>query len=164
VSPFVASASLHVATKGNPQKMPLNAALCINGIEMKKYIFAILTLFSSFVYAGEYAKEANDNPFLNGQLNPKYEGEVIAIAGEVVEIKPTEQNYLALKINLRLPNIESIWISSIAPQPDGGIKVGDMLIFKGFISTTESLDQSGKLKKLTGSNTLLMAVQSQRAK
>ena len=131
---------------------------------MKIIFLAALILISFSSFAGQYAKEANDNPFYEGELNAKYEGEVVAIAGEVVEVKSTKQNYPAFKLNLRLEGVNPIWVTSIAPQPEGGIKVGDMLIFKGFISTADSLDPSGKLAKITGSKTLLMAVQSQRAK
>ena len=124
----------------------------------------MLALFSHSLIAGEYAQEANDNPFANGELNSKYEGEVTALAGEILEIKPTEQNFPVYKLNLNIEGIKPIWVTSIAPKPEGGIKVGDNIIFKGFISTSSGIDSSGKLGKITGSNTLLMAIQSQRAK
>ena len=60
--------------------------------------------------------------------------------------------------------VKPIWVTSIAPKPEGGINVGDKMIFKGFISTTLATDPSGKLEKITGSKTLLMAIQSERAK
>lgn len=63
-----------------------------------------------------------------------------------------------------MDGIQHIWVTSIAPQPEGEIKIGDMIMFKGFISTTSNLDPSGELGKIIGSKTLLMAVQSQRAK
>jgi len=113
--------------------------------------------------AGEYAQEANKNPFLNGELNQKYVGEVTALAGEIIEIK-TIQNNPVYKINLRMDGIKPIWVASIAPQPEGGIKVGDMIIFRGFISTASKTDPSGSLGKNTGSESLLMAVHSQRAR
>ena len=131
-----------------------------------KYFLSII-LFSflsvSFSYAGKYAAEANDNPFLNGELNPKYEGEVTALAGEVLMIKPTKEKFPVYKLNLRIEGVSHIWVTSIAPKPKGGIKVGDMIIFKGFIAKASSTDPTGELEKITGSETLLMAIQSQRA-
>jgi hypothetical protein len=132
---------------------------------MKKFLmlFTIFSLFSYDLVAGEYAKEANENPFLNGVLNAKYEGEVTALAGEVIEIKPTNKSFPVFKLNLRVEGVEPIWVTSIAPEPEGGIKVGDMLIFKGFISTAAGTDPSGQLEEIIGTKTLLMAIQSQRA-
>jgi len=98
-------------------------------------IAIVLCLWIPFAVAGPFAKEANENPFLSGELNPQYEGELTALGGEVLEIKP---------------------------EPEGGIKVGDMMIFKGFISTAKSADPDGDLERLINSKTLLMAIQSQR--
>ncbi|MBB1307754.1 hypothetical protein [Pseudoalteromonas sp. SR43-5] len=132
---------------------------------MKHFIvFVVVALLSHSLIAGEYAQEANENPFLNGELNSKYEGEVTALAGDVVEIQPTEQNFPVYKLNLSIVGVKPIWVTSIAPKPEGGISVGDKMIFKGFISTTLATDPSGKLGKITGSKTLLMAIQSERAK
>ena len=126
-------------------------------------IFLITLLLIKPLSAGEYAQAANDNPFVNGELNSKYEGEITILAGEVLEIQPTKQNFPVYKLNLRIEGIKNIWVTSIAPQPKGGIKVGDMMIFKGFISTAKSTDPSGELGKIISSKTLLMAIQSQRA-
>jgi len=127
-------------------------------------IFFVVVVFAQSVVAGEYAQAANDNPFLNGELNPKYEGEVIALAGEVLEIQPTKQKFPVYKLNLRINGIKNIWVTSIAPQPEGGIKVGDMIIFKGFITKSSSTDSTGELGKIIGSETLLIAARSQRVK
>ena len=125
-------------------------------------IAIVLCLWIPFAVAGPFAKEANENPFLSGELNPQYEGELTALGGEVLEIKPTKQNFPVYKINLRIEGIKNIWVTSIAPEPEGGIKVGDMMIFKGFISTAKSADPDGDLERLINSKTLLMAIQSQR--
>ena len=61
-----------------------------------KFLLAIIfsiVILGQPLNAGEYAQEANDNPFLNGELNSKFRGEVTAIAGEILDIKPTKQNY-----------------------------------------------------------------------
>ena len=123
-----------------------------------------LLLWTPFLIAGPFAKDANENPFLNGQLNPKYEGEVIALAGEIIDIKPTTQKFPVYKLNLRIKGVRNIWVTSIAPQPEGGIKLGDTIIFRGFITTSKSTDPDGELENLIDSKTLLMAIQSQRAK
>ena len=112
---------------------------------------------------GEYAKEANENPFLDGELNPKYEGEVTALLGVVVDLKPTKQKYPVYKLNLGIDGVNHIWVTSIASQPDGGIKLGDAIVFKGFITSAASTDPSGELGRMISRKMLLMAVQSQRA-
>jgi len=133
---------------------------------MKKYLISILIILVSIQpsIAGKYAQEANDNPFKNGELNLKYEGEKTALAGEILEIKPTKQKFPIYKLNLRIEGIKHIWVASIAPSTNGEIKVGDLMIYKGFISSTSELDPSGELEKIINSKTLLMAIQSQRAK
>jgi len=93
-------------------------------------IAIVLCLWMPFAVAGPFSKEANENPFLRGELNPQYEGELTALGGEVLEIKPTRQKFPVYKINLRIEGIKNIWVTSIAPEPEGGIKVGDMMIFK----------------------------------
>jgi len=123
-----------------------------------------MILTGQSVIAGKYAVEANENPSLNGSLNPKYEGEVTALAGEVLDIKPTKQKFPVYKLNLRIEGVNHIWVTSIAPQPEGGIKVGDMIIFRGFIATASSTDPTGELGNIIDSETLLMAIQSQRAR
>ena len=122
----------------------------------------IFLLLGQLVIAGDFAQEANDNPFLNGELNAKYEGEATALAGEILEIKQTKQKYPAYKLNLSINNIKNIWVTSIAPPPEGGVNIGDMIVFKGFISTASELDPSGELEALINSKTLLMAIQSQK--
>ena len=132
---------------------------------MKLVFIIILSIATSFVCASneDLARAANENPFLNGELNPKYEGQKTALAGEILEIKSTTQNFPIYKLNTRLKGINAVWVTSIAPAPSGGIKVGDMLIFKGFITTSAGLDSTGKLETLIQGKTLLMAIQAQRA-
>ena len=125
-------------------------------------IFIFLITLSACSKSDNLGKDANNNPFLNGELNQKYEGQKTALAGQVMEIKPTKQKYPVYKLNLRLKGINPIWVTSIAPNPGGEIKVGDMIIFKGFIATSEKTDPSGELEKLIQSKTLLMAIQSKR--
>lgn len=133
---------------------------------MKKYVLVILTLILIVqqTVAGKYASEASENPFLKGVLNSKFEGEETALVGEIIKIQTTKQKYPVYKINLNLDGIKHIWVTSIAPQPNGGIKVGDFIVFKGFISIASVLDSTGELEKIIGSKTLLMAIQSQRTK
>ena len=133
---------------------------------VRNLIIVVFLLISSVTYGGDVdlAKAANENPFHNGGLNPDYEGQKTALAGEVMEIKPTNEKFPVYKLNLRLEGINPIWVTSIAPAPGGEIKVGDMIIFKGFITSTASADPSGELEKLIKTKTLLMAIQAQAAK
>lgn len=144
---------------------PHTKALCIKGniVKINFIILLMLSLLGQPAISGDFAQEANDNPFLNGELNAKYKGEATALAGEILEIKQTKQKYPVYKLNLRIKNIKNIWVTSIAPPPKGGVNIGDMIVFKGFISTASELDPSGELETLIKSKTLLMAVQSQRA-
>ena len=131
-----------------------------------KNILALFILLPVFFYstanAGDFAKQANDNPFLHGELNPLYEGEKTALQGEIVEIKSTKEKYPLYKLNLHTKEIKNIWVTSISPQPLGGIKVGDKIVFKGFITNADILDTSGELRQITHSQTLLLAFLSQR--
>ncbi len=133
---------------------------------MKLLIPASILLFlcSMPLAAGPYAVQANDNPFLAGELNPRYEGEVTALAGEVIKVEMTKQKYPVYLLELRMEGIKPIWVTSIAPEPGGKVKLGDNVIFKGFISIASGLDPSGELEKMIESKTLLLAVQAQRAK
>ena len=120
-----------------------------------------LCLWAPISIAGPFAKEANDNPFLNGELNPKYVGELSALAGKVIEIKTTHQKYPVYKLDLKIKGIKNIWVSSIAANPNGDIKVGDNAIFKGYITISSELDPKGELEKITNSKTLLLAIKFQ---
>lgn len=131
---------------------------------MKFFIlFLTTTLFLSACFKDERSvTDANKKPFLKGELNAKYEGELTALAGQIMDIKPTRQKYPVYKLNLQLEGIKPIWVTSIAPAPGKEIKVGDMIIFKGYISVAEKTDSSGELEQLIQSKTLLMAIKSER--
>ena len=130
----------------------------------RSLVIILSILWTPFAVAGPYAKEADDNPFLNGSLNSKYEGEVTALAGEIIDIKPTKQKFPVYKLDLRIDGIKHIWVTSIAPAPEGGIKLGDMIVFRGFITTSRGTDPDGDLELITGSNAILMAIKAQRVK
>ncbi len=132
---------------------------------MKKLLTLLLILplfFHTIANAGDFAKQANDNPFLHGELNPKYEGEKTALQGEIIEIKSTKQKYPLYKLNLRTKDIKHIWVTSKSSPADEGFNVGDKAVFKGFITITDILDKSGELKKSIQSPTLLLALISQK--
>ncbi len=132
---------------------------------MKLGFFSLIILILPLAIAeGPLAKEANDNPFLNGVLNAKYEGEVTALAGEIISIEPTPPKYPVYELNLRIEGVKNIWVTSIAPEPEGGLKIGDMVLFKGFISKSSNLDPKGDIEKITRGKTLLMAIQSQKVR
>tara|TARA_R110000751_G_scaffold295375_1_gene403590 strand:+ start:94 stop:489 length:396 start_codon:yes stop_codon:yes gene_type:complete len=127
------------------------------------FIFLILSIsFSAF--SGQYAKEANDNPFLNGELNPKYEGELTALSGDVVEIIDGHKGKKLYKLNLNIAELKHIWITSFAPFSEGEITINSKLIFRGYIATSDSLDSTGKLKSKIESETLLLALKAESVK
>jgi len=131
---------------------------------MKYLIYVLLLSFSLSISAQEanLAKAANENPFLNGQFNMEYVGQLTALGGEIIEITETKENYPIYKLNLRIKGVNPIWVASLAPPPEGGILVGDMIIFRGYISASNELDESGELEKTINSKSLLLASRADR--
>jgi hypothetical protein len=131
---------------------------------MRKFLFIIFLSLSFTVMSGEFAKEANDNPFLNGELNPKYEGELIALSGDIVEIIDGHNGKKLYKLNLNIAELKSIWVTSFAPFAKGEVSISSKLIFKGYIATADNLDSTGKLKSKIMSDTLLLALKADSVK
>jgi hypothetical protein len=131
---------------------------------MRKFLFIIFLSLSFTVMSGEFAKEANDNPFLNGELNPKYEGELIALSGDIVEIIDGHNGKKLYKLNLNIAELKSIWVTSFAPFAEGEVSISSKLIFKGYIATADNLDSTGKLKSKIMSDTLLLALKADSVK
>ncbi|MDP2560874.1 hypothetical protein [Psychrobium sp. 1_MG-2023] len=125
---------------------------------MLKYLSILFFLIPIQALAGKYASEANDNPFENGELNAKYEGEATALGGTVLKHIVVNNKNLYL-LDLKTPPIKNIWVTSfIKPQGKEIVEVGDNVIFKGYISVASSLDDTEKLEKAINSKTLLMAI------
>ncbi|MBF7073584.1 hypothetical protein ISG33_09280 [Glaciecola sp. MH2013] len=125
---------------------------------MFRIIIVISLFFSTNCFSGEFAKEANENPFLNGELNPKYEGEITALGGTVIDHIVVENNNL-YKLDLKIKGIKPIWVTSfIKPKGKQIIQKGDRVVFKGYISKSISLDPSGELSSDIKANSLLMAI------
>jgi hypothetical protein len=120
----------------------------------------LLFPLASLASQPDLAKAANDNPFLNGKFNPAYVGQLAGIAGEVIEILDGSKNRTIYKLNLRIKGVETIWATRIAPIPEGPLKIGDMIIFKGYISSSEELDSAVAQK--IGDKTLLLALRAER--
>jgi hypothetical protein len=131
---------------------------------MRKFLSIIFLSLSFTVMSGEFAKEANDNPFLNGELNPKYEGELIAISGDIVEIIDGHNGKKLYKLNLNIAELKSIWVTSFAPFAEGEVSISSKLIFKGYIATADNLDSTGKLRSKIMSDTLLLALKADSVK
>ncbi|TRX56826.1 hypothetical protein [Thalassomonas sp. M1454] len=130
-----------------------------------RYIFTLLILLISIsAFSGQYAKEANDNPFLNGELNPKYEGELTALSGDIVEIIDGHKGKKLYKLNLNIAGLKHIWVTSFAPFAEGEITINSKLIFRGYIATSDGLDSTGKLKLKIESETLLLALKADSVK
>ena len=125
---------------------------------MIKYLLILLFLTPIQAFAGKYANQANDNPFHNGELNAKYEGEATALGGTVLEHITVNNNNLYL-LDLKTPSINNIWVTSfVKAQGKEVVEVGDNVIFKGYISTASSLDETEELENSIQSKTLLMAI------
>lgn len=125
---------------------------------MIKYLLILLFLTPIQAFAGKYANQANENPFHNGELNAKYEGEATALGGTVLEHITVNNNNLYL-LDLKTPSINNIWVTSfVKAQGKEVVEVGDNVIFKGYISTASSLDEAEELENSIQSKTLLMAI------
>ena len=125
---------------------------------MIKYLLILLFLTPIQAFAGKYANQANENPFHNGELNAKYEGEATALGGTVLEHITVNNNNLYL-LDLKTPSINNIWVTSfVKAQGKEVVEVGDNVIFKGYISTASSLDETEELENSIQSKTLLLAI------
>lgn len=132
---------------------------------MKKITYLLTGLLSALALITQAAEKpsqetvpasAHDHPFLNGELNPEYDGQVTVLVGEVIDIKPGVK-YALYKVDTKTKDIKPIWVTTLVPVASGEIKLGDRLIFRGYITKTESLDPSGKLLSMIRSETLLSA-------
>lgn len=128
----------------------------VSRILLATVMFFTTVSFSSL--AGKYQAEANDNPFLNGELNPKFEGELTALSGDIIQIVEGHKGRQLYKLNLNIPGIKPIWVTGMMPIAEGEIALNSRLIFSGFIATASGLDESGQLKRIIDSETLLLAV------
>lgn len=108
------------------------------------------------------ARANPDNPFKDGQSNPEYIGQTIEISGEVVDIRPTSQSFPLYKMNLGLEGVDHIWVTKIVADPEGGISIGDMMVFEGFISSSDELTPDGEVESITNSKTILLAFRVER--
>ncbi len=97
---------------------------------MIKYLLILLFLTPIQAFAGKYANQANENPFHNGELNAKYEGEATALGGTVLEHITVNNNNLYL-LDLKTPSINNIWVTSfVKAQGKEVVEVGDNVILK----------------------------------
>lgn len=127
--------------------------------------FLTLVLFLTFnAHAGPYAQQANENPFLDGQLNPKYAGELTALSGDIVDIRDNSKGNPLYLLDLNIDGIDPIWVTGIVPFAKGEISTQSQLIFKGYIATTRDIEPSGELEKLIKSKTLLLVLKAERVK
>ncbi len=125
---------------------------------MRIIIAVVLSIFVvSSTMAGQYAAEANDNPFIDGGLNAKYAGEATALAGKIIGIKTISSNKL-YKLNLNLDGANDIWVANFIKPQGKKLELGDEVIFKGYITVCAELDESGNLEKAIQSKTLLLSV------
>lgn len=121
----------------------------------------VLSIIVVALATEDKAKLANENPFYNGELNVRYEGELTALAGRVISIKSDSKGREFYQIDLRLKGINHLWVSGITPFAEGDIKLGDELIFRGYIASSNSLDPSGEIRRLIGTHTLLLVLKAQ---
>jgi len=131
---------------------------------MKNILTLLLLALSFNTMSGQFAEQANDNPFFNGELNPKYEGELTALSGDIVEIVEGHKGKKLYKLNLNITGLKQIWVTSFIPFAKGEISVDSKLIFRGYIATADGLDPTGNLRSKINSETLLLALKADSVK
>jgi len=131
---------------------------------MRNFLFFVFFSLSFGASAAGLAEDANSNPFLNGELNPKYEGQLTALSGDIIEIIEGHENRKLYKLHLNIEGVKPVWVTSLAPFAKGDISMNSKLIFRGYIATSDSLDSTGRLKSKINSETLLLALKADLVK
>lgn len=99
-----------------------------------------------------------DGIIVAGQLNPGFHERAAALEAKVLEVRDAPDNTHLIKIELIDRDAIQIWATTFVPLAEGQVKIGDRLIFKGYIATTDSIDSTGRLRGLTeGSAAVLRA-------
>lgn len=114
---------------------------------MKALAAALFLLYAGAVGAAQdVALLLNSGVIVAGELNPGFHGRAVTIEAKVLEIKTSPDNTQVLKLALPHKEIKPIWATTFVPLAKAEINIGDTLLFKGYIATTDSMDQSGKLR------------------
>lgn len=116
---------------------------------MKAAAAILFLLFTSAVGAGQEAPELlSDGVIVAGELNPGFQGRAATIEAKILAIKTSPDNTQVLKLALPQKDIKPIWATTFVPLAKDEVKIGDTLLFKGYIATTNSVDPSGRLRVL----------------
>jgi hypothetical protein len=126
---------------------------------MKAVAVGFFMLFAVTVGAAQDStKLLNDGVIVAGVLNPGFHGRAATIEAKVLEIKTSPDHTQLLKLALPQQEVKPIWATTFVPIAKDEIKIGDTLLFKGYIAATNSMDPSGKLRVLVeGSAAVLRA-------
>lgn len=116
---------------------------------VKAVVVTFFLLFSGVAGANQdTAALLNDGVIVAGELNPGFHGRAANIEANVLEIKNSPDGTQVLKLALPQKEVRPIWATTFVPLAKNEIKIGDSLLFKGYIATTDSVDRSGKLRIL----------------
>lgn len=142
---------------------------------MKRFFGLIAALLSVSVWAGDTtspsAKAADAQPgqiisndkipsgiFVAGQLNPGFHGRGVSLEAKVLEIRDAPDKTHLLKLELTGKEPSRFWATTFVPLAKDEVKIGGVLMFKGYIASTDSLDSGGRLRLMTeGSLAVLQA-------
>ena len=103
---------------------------------------------SATAAAQDLAGLLKDGVIVAGELNPGFHGRSTSIEAKVLEIKTMPDKTHVLKLAPPQKDAKPIWVTTFVPLAKDEIKIGDALLFKGYIATTESVDPSGRLRQL----------------
>ena len=99
----------------------------------------------------------NERPFLNGELDPNLETEAAVIKGKIIQIVGKGDEKRIYKVDLGKKGFKPIWVTTLVLFSDNQIKLGDELVFKGYVAKTKSLDFEGELTSKVSSSTMFLA-------
>ena len=113
---------------------------------MKTLAAIFFLLLTGAVGAAQESMELlRDGVIVAGELNPGFHGRAANIEAKILEIKTSPDNTQVLKLALPQKDIKPIWATTFVPLAKDEVKIGDTLLFKGYIATTNSVDPSGRL-------------------
>lgn len=120
----------------------------------------VLVAAASMMVSAEDLPVPQDGLIVAGELNPGFAGRAAAFEAKVLEIKTAPDTTQVLKLQLPYKDAKPLWATTFVPIAKDEVKVGDRLIFKGYVAATESVDKSGKLLELVENSSAVLRAQT----
>jgi len=127
---------------------------------MKALFTAFLLLMFAPLVKADGTPVPQDGLIVAGQLNPGMEGRAAAFEAKVLDIKTAPDTTQVLKLELPYKDTQPLWAITFVPIAKDEVRVGDRLIFKGYVAATDSVDRSGKLRELVENSAAVLRAQT----